>query len=139
MSDFIDNLKQQLTNHEGFRAKPYKCPAGKLTIGVGRNIEDNGISVEEAEFMLENDIKRCIEELRDIFKDFDTFGENQKMALIDFIFNIGKTTFLKFRKTISAIKKQDWEEASKEMINSLWYKQVRNRGKFITEQIKKGV
>jgi lysozyme len=139
MSDFIDNLKQQLINHEGFRSKPYKCSAGKLTIGVGRNIEDNGISVEEAEFMLENDIKRCIEELRDIFKDFDTFGENQKMALIDFIFNIGKTTFLKFRKTISAIKKQDWEEASKEMINSLWYKQVRNRGKFITEQIKKGV
>ena len=139
MSDFIDNLKQQLIDHEGFRAKPYKCPAGKLTIGVGRNIEDNGISVEEAEFMLENDIKRCIEELRDIFKDFDTFGENQKMALIDFIFNIGKTTFLKFKKTISAIKNQDWEEASKEMQNSLWYKQVGNRGKFIVNQIKKGV
>jgi lysozyme len=139
MSDFIDNLKQQLIDHEGFRAKPYKCPAGKLTIGVGRNIEDNGISVEEAEFMLENDIKRCIEELRDIFKDFDTFGENQKMALIDFIFNIGKTTFLKFKKTISAIKNQDWEETSKEMQNSLWYKQVGNRGKFIVNQIKKGV
>jgi lysozyme len=139
MSDFIDNLKQQLIDHEGFRAKPYKCPAGKLTIGVGRNIEDNGISVEEAEFMLENDIKRCIEELRDIFKDFDTFGENQKMALIDFIFNIGKTTFMKFSKTILAIKKQDWEEVSREMINSLWYKQVGNRGKFIVNQIKKGV
>ena len=57
--DLIESLKQ----HEGIALKPYKCTAGKITLGCGRNLDDNGISHEEAMFMLQNDIEKCIKEL----------------------------------------------------------------------------
>lgn len=59
----IEQLKKELIRDEGFRSKPYKCTAGKLTIGVGRNIEDNGITEDEAMYLLENDIASCIKQL----------------------------------------------------------------------------
>jgi len=83
-------IKELLIKHEGLKLKPYICPAGKLTIGVGRNIEDNGISKDEAMYLLENDIKRCEKELREIFNDFDSLPDNIKIALIDMIFNMGE-------------------------------------------------
>ena len=65
------NIKDFIIKHEGLKLKPYICPAGKITIGVGRNIEDNGISEDEAMYLLNNDIKRCKTELMEIFdKDY---------------------------------------------------------------------
>jgi len=121
------NIKEFLIKHEGLRLKPYTCPAGKLTIGVGRNIEDNGISEDEAMILLENDIKRCEAELVDIFTEFYTYPENVQIALIDMIFNLGKTRFLQFKKMIQAIKDKDFLKASKEARNSRWCGQVGNR------------
>ena len=51
----VDTIKR----HEGLRLKPYLCTAGKLTIGYGRNLETNGISGDEAEYLLKNDIERA--------------------------------------------------------------------------------
>ncbi len=131
------NIKEQLIKHEGLKLNPYKCTSGKLTIGVGRNIEENGISEDEAHFMLVNDINKSISELQSIFSKYKFFSENRKKALIDMIFNLGKTRFLKFKKMIKAIKEDDWNEASKEAKDSRWYKQVKSRGGFICEQLKK--
>ena len=122
-----------LIKHEGLRLKPYKCPAGKLTIGVGRNIEENGISEEEAYYLLKNDIDRCINELKEIFEDFDELPENVKLALIDMIFNLGKPRFLKFKKMIEAIKDRDFKRAALEAKNSHWCRQVGNRCKDVVE------
>ena len=121
------NIKEFLIKHEGLRLKPYTCPAGKLTIGVGRNIEDNGISEDEAMILLENDIKRCEAELVDVFTEFYTYPENVQIALIDMIFNLGKPRFLKFKKMIQAIKDKDFLKASKEARNSRWCGQVGSR------------
>ena len=41
-------IERQLIEHEGLEQKVYRCTAGKLTIGVGRNLEDKGITEEEA-------------------------------------------------------------------------------------------
>ena len=67
---FYEKLTAQLTKHEGLRLKPYHCPAGKLTIGIGRNLEDKGITEKEAVMLLENDIHECIEDLKTIFQGF---------------------------------------------------------------------
>ena len=120
-------MKDYIIKHEGLRLKPYYCPAGKLTIGVGRNIEDNGISEDEALYLLQNDIERCVDELREIFDNFDMFDENKKTALIDIIFQLGKPRFLTFKKMIKAIKNEDWQLASKELKDSRLCKQVPNR------------
>ena len=60
----IQRLRQQLVTHEGVELKPYRCTSDKLTIGVGRNIEDRGISHATAMQMLDEDIDICINELQ---------------------------------------------------------------------------
>jgi len=121
------NIENYIIKHEGIRLKPYLCPAGKLTIGVGRNIEDNGISEDEAIYILKNDIKRCESELREIFDNFDLFDENKKTALIDIIFQLGKPRFLKFKKMIRAIKKGDWQESVRELKDSRLCREMPSR------------
>jgi len=65
-------IEKQLIDHEGMEKKVYRCPAGKLTVGIGRNLEDKGITEEEALFLLRNDIAECEDDLRSIFMEYDT-------------------------------------------------------------------
>ena len=120
----------QLIEHEGLRLKPYKCPTGRLTIGVGHNLSDNGITEEEAMCLLRNDIARCVKELQDILDGmFWVLPEIVQRVLVDMIFNLGATRFVKFKKMIAAIKAEDFHLAATEMKASLWYTQVGKRGK----------
>jgi len=121
------DIKDLLIKHEDLKLFPYHCPAGRLTIGVGRNIEDNGISKDEAIYLLENDIKRVKSELREIFPKFDELPENIKMVLIDMDFNLGKSRFLQFKHMIKAVKNRNWAQMIEEMKNSHWCNQVKNR------------
>jgi len=120
-------LEQYLIKHEGIRYKPYLCPAGKLTIGVGRNIEDNGLTKDEIMYLLKNDIERCEKELKKIFTDFDNLPENVKIVLIDMIFNLGETRFKKFEELIKAVKKRNWDRAIIEIKNSKRCRQLKKR------------
>ena len=54
-ANLLERMKEQLLRHEGLRLKPYRCTAGKLTIGIGRNLDDCGISQKEAYALLDND------------------------------------------------------------------------------------
>ena len=130
----IDMLKK----HEGLMLKPYRCTAGKLTIGYGRNIKDNGITEEEALIMLIADTITAEQELCEIFKDYDLFSDNRKIALIDMIFNLGKPRFLLFDKTIGLIKSGDWESAAGEALDSRWADQVGKRAITISEMLRQG-
>ena len=55
----METLEEQLIRHEGYRQFPYNCSAGKRTIAIGRNLDDRGISEDEAKYMLRNDIVIC--------------------------------------------------------------------------------
>ena len=126
-------IKNLIKNNEGLRLKPYRCPSGKLTIGWGRNLDDKGITMAEAERMLDADI--AIAKL-DIYKVFGSqvgqFNDNQYAALVDMIFNLGITKFKKFKKMIQAIKERDWGKARAEALDSRWAKQVPNRATEVT-------
>ena len=130
------NIKELLIKHEGLRLKPYKDSVGKLTIGVGRNLDDVGISKIEAMYMLQHDIQRSENELREIFLKYDELPENVKIALIDMIFNLGKPRFLKFKKMIQAIKDKDFKKAAEEAKNSKWCKQVKSRCENVYELLR---
>jgi len=125
-----EDLKDWIKACEGFRAYPYldTVGVGKVTIGFGRNIDDNGISVKEAEFMLDNDIARCKEELAHY--DWYNFSpENVQAALMNMCFNLGLPKLLGFKKMISAIENQDYKTAAIEALNSRWAEQVGKRAK----------
>jgi lysozyme len=123
----MENLKEQLIRHEGLRLTVYDCPAGYKTIGVGRNIEQKGITEDEALYLLENDIKYFTRQLEDNLIGFQDLSEDKKAVLVNMAFNLGVNGLLKFKNMLAAITEERWEDASSEMLNSRWADQVGNR------------
>ena len=121
------SVEDYIKRNEGLRLKPYKCSAGKLTIGYGRNIEDNGISLAEAEMMLSSDIKSVAEEIRRLIPDFDSLELPQKTALIDMGFNLGITRLSMFKKMLAGVNVRDFKTAAMEMLDSRYANQLPNR------------
>jgi len=130
-----EKIMQQLVKHEGIRLTPYHCPAGKLTIGVGRNLEDKGITEKEALVLLENDIEECRRDLEEIFQGFDLLPESVQLVLVDMRFNLGPNRFRNFKRMIAAVKNQDFNLAAEEMRNSRWYYQVGQRAKTLVKMM----
>jgi lysozyme len=122
-----ERLKQTLIRHEGIRLKPYRCTAGKLTIGVGRNLDDVGISNDEALFLLDRDIEKCGVQLSTNLPWFKSLDEVRQDVLINMCFNIGIKGLLGFARTLNAIKDGRYGDAAKFMLESKWAEQVGGR------------
>jgi lysozyme len=132
-------IEKQILKHEGFEPFPYKCPAGKLTIGIGRNLDDRGITMDEALILLRNDIAACEFDLYKIFgKEFFELDIARKHALIGMRFNLGATGFRGFTKMIQAIRNQNFIEAAQEIEKSVYWGQVGERARTLQSMILHG-
>lgn len=131
-------LMDQLHRHEGLRLHPYRCTAGKLTIGIGRNLEDVGITAVEADVLLANDLIRVVEDLRRNYSAFDRLDNVRKFVLIDMCFNLGISRLRMFKKMFAAIDEQDWTLAAAEMVDSRWCSQVGERCKTLKLMMETG-
>lgn len=129
-------LLDRLKKHEGFRSKPYRCPAGKLTIGYGRNIEDNGITEAEASFLLVEDVKKCRAECQKSFAWFEAMDRDRQDVIVELDFNMGLKRLLGFKKMLAACARKDYEAAAREMLDSLWARQVGKRAQTLAEIMK---
>ncbi len=127
--DSYQKLKAQLKIDEGLSLTVYRCPAGKLTIGYGRNIEDKGITINEplASAWLDEDIVYFTDKLEKILPWFESLDEPRKCMLINMAFNLGLKNLLEFKNTLRALQLGDYEVAAKEMLQSKWAKQVGER------------
>jgi lysozyme len=134
----IDLLKEELKRDEGVRLKPYRCTAGKLTIGVGRNLDDVGISQSEADMMLEHDVNKVITQLNYRLPWWCNVSEKRQHVLINMAFNLGIEGLLKFKNTLALIQAGKYQEASVAMLDSRWAKQVGNRAKRLAEEMRQG-
>ena len=135
----MNRIKAQLVRHEGLRLKPYRCTAGKLTIGIGRNLDDCGISQSEAYIMLINDIMNCEKQLQAKIPDiYNGLDEVRKSVLLNMCFNLGISGLLGFKNTLEFIKVGDWERAANNMLVSRWAKQVGRRAIELSELMRKG-
>ena len=130
-------IKEMLIRHEGLRLKPYLDSVGKLTIGIGRNLDDRGITKDKALYLLKNDIENSIQDLK-TFRWFDGLDQVRKEALIDMMFNLGRYRFNKFQKMIKALEEKDYLKASQEMLNSKWREQVGHRAIELARMIESG-
>lgn len=122
----MNDLKSRIIRHEGLCLRPYTDSVGKLTIGVGRNLDDVGITSEEAFFLLDNDIKKATNQAS-TFAWFSSLSDQRKNVIIEMLFNMGMNSFLEFKGMIGALEKNDYSLASKEMLDSKWAKQVGDR------------
>ena len=128
-------LVKDLKQDEGYSARLYHCTAGKPTIGYGRNLEDIGINREEAEGMLENDVKAVLCDLGRALPWYGYLPEPIARALANMCFNMGLPRLLTFKKMLSALKDGDYEQAAREALNSRWAKQVGMRAVRIAKLI----
>ena len=145
-------LYEFIEKHEGRRKKPYRCPAGKLTIGVGHNIDanplpidikrklemDGSIDNEMIDRLLNTDIRHAAADCQVIFPQFNTFSDNRRMALIDWVFQLGFTGARRFVRSVKAINSEQWEDAARFMGESLWARQTPSRAKEVIQLIREG-
>jgi lysozyme len=143
----IQNL---LIEDEGMELLPYfdccgkffrKCdcnPQGKLTIGIGRNIEDIGISENEAIGLLLNDIERVTSLIEKSFPWFEKLSTPRRIVIVCMVFNMGLNGVKEFEKMIRCIESGDFECAAQQMLDSDWASQVKNRAVRLAQIMKTG-
>jgi len=127
---------EKIKRHEGWRSKPYRCSANKLTIGYGTNIEQ--ISKKEGELLL-------ISRLNDIFEyalpqlpEYKTLNDARKLVYLDMLYNLGFKSFKGFKHMRNYVQDGNWHGAACEIENSKYYKQVGLRGQENAEMMRFG-
>ena len=111
-------LKNLLVKHEDFKPFPYVDTSGHITIGIGRNLSDRGISPTEGLQLLDDDLQYFIAKLSHYVTCFDTLSDNRKICLVDICFNVGLNGLLNFTKMLAALSHDDYETAAVEILNS---------------------
>lgn len=136
-----DKLEKQLDDHEGRKKKVYRCSAGYLTIGVGRNLEDRGLSDDEITYLLKNDVKTEVDALTRNLTFFSSLNEARQDAFINLSFNMGIKRLLGFKKTIALAAQGKWSECADELLDSKWARSdvAPWRSLEISEQIRTGI
>jgi len=115
--DFL-TLRHQLMVHEGLRLFPYTDTAGKLTIGYGRNLTDKGITLREAEQLLDHDITDAIQSVLMALPWTSMLSAARFRVLVDIAFNAGINGLLGFPKMLIAAQQGDYTTAANEIVNS---------------------
>lgn len=133
-----NKLRDMLIRHEGLRRKPYRDTVGKLTIGVGRNLDDVGITRDEALILLDHDIAKVRREVKRAFAWFPRLNAARQNVVLNMVFNLGLPRFRRFRKTIAAIKDRRWDDAADEMLDSKWARQVKGRARELARIMRRG-
>lgn len=134
----ITNLKDQLVRDEELRLKPYTDSVGKLTIGIGRNLTDKGISFQEAQGLLANDIADATADLEAKLPWTATLDDVRKGALLNMAFNLGIGGLLEFHDFLARMQRGDFSGAAGAMLDSLWARQVGARATRLSMQIQTG-
>jgi lysozyme len=129
-------LAQDLLRDEGLRLKPYRCTAGKLTIGVGRNLDDRGISESEALHLLDNDIKACWGQVVGSLPWAVHAPEAVQEVLANLCFNLGLAGLLGFRQTLALLQAGRYAEAALELLRSKWAGQVGARAERLAQRLR---
>ena len=134
----MERLQQTLIKHEALKLMPYRCSSDCLTIGVGRNLDDKGISERVAMIMLDEDIEDAISDLTRNLPYFGDLPECVKEALVNMVFNMGISRFLQFKKTLAYLKAGKYTKAGNECLDSRWATQVGYRAIEVAALIKSG-
>lgn len=131
------NAIELIKYHEKYRRFPYRCTAGKLTIGYGWNLDDNGITVEQATYILDQQV-RAVRVTLSAEPYWINLGAVRQAVLTDMLFNLGWPKFALFKRMRAALGEHAYSRAADEMVNSNWYKQVGTRSKRLVGMMRSG-
>lgn len=137
----MEKLLEMLKRHEGVETHAYECSAGKITVGVGRNIDQDGgigLTEDEIDYLLQNDIERVMLELVSEYDWFNDLDDVRKDAMIDIAFNLGQTRLRLFKRALAAMEAGKYKDAATEFLDSKWAKQVGGRALELSDMISTG-
>ena len=137
----MDKLLAMLKRHEGVETHAYECSEGKVTVGVGRNIDKEGgigLSDDEVDYLLQNDVERVIKELAAEYPWFTDLDDVRRDAMVDISFNLGATRLRLFKRALAAMEEGEYKVAATEFLDSKWAKQVGSRALELTDMISSG-
>jgi lysozyme len=134
----MSNLTEDLIRHEGYRQDLYEDTEGIITIGVGYNIQEKGLPDYIIKLLLNDSINEARSELDRIKPDWTRYSDNRQEVLINMMFNLGAPRFQEFRKFWKALKSNNFNLASAEMLDSKWSRQVGSRATELALRMEQG-
>ena len=134
----IATLRADLTRDEGLRLKPYPDTVGKLTIGVGRNLDDVGISEDEAAILLTNDIANVMHHLDVALPWWQQMDPVRQRVLANLCFNLGISKLMEFKNTLILMESGRYEAAAEGLEQSRWHRQVGPRAQRLEFMMRTG-
>ena len=135
MNPYIRNL---LIAEEGLRLTAYKCTVGKTTIGVGRNLDDVGISAAECDVLFNNDLAH-IEAQAKTLPYYESLDSVRQAVVLSALFQLGLRGWQSFTTTNNLIAAGKYAEAADAMGQSKWFQQTPNRVGRLMEMLRTGV
>ena len=132
LTDIVKDIKK----HEGFEPKVYKCTEGYDTIGYGFAIKDLVLDKDIADLILMKKLHKLLQRILIAFPWFKDVDDTAKGVIVNMCYQLGLSGFSKFKKTIYLLETEQYEEASVEMLDSLWAKQTPNRAKELSETLR---
>lgn len=133
------SLIDQLKRDEGLNLKPYADTEGKVTIGYGHNLTDNGITQEMADLLLVDDIHKTQQALSKALPWTDKLDGARLAVLQNMAFNIGVHGLLTFRIFLTHVQAGRWQLAAAAMLESEWATQVGKRANRLAQQMDVGL
>lgn len=138
---YLEEFKHTLEVDEGRVPYAYQDSEGYWTIGVGFLIDKRlggGLRDDEINYILNNRVGEALATAQRLVKNFDSLTDNRKVVILSLAYNLGYTKLAKFVNTLKAVNEGRWEDAANGLYNSLWYVQVKDRGKRLVEMMRKG-
>lgn len=130
-------ILSMLLQDEALRLKPYLDTKQKITIGIGRCLETDGITAEEAIYLAQNDIVK-FRKAAGTFPWFEGLDPVRQDIVVMMIFNIGLSGFCEFKRLISAMGLKQYDQAASEMLASTWSSQVKGRAVKLAGMMRSG-
>ena len=121
--DKLTPTEAYIHGEEGYRAKPYRCTSGALTIGIGYNL-DAGMPFDEALLLMRHRVDSIRRALMERYEWFPKLNEARQAALVSMAYQMGTGGLFSFRRTLASIGSGDYEKASREMLDSKWARQT---------------
>lgn len=134
----MTKIAELLHKHEGYRQFAYKDTVGKLTIGIGFNLDDVGLSLAESYLILNHRIEQLEIELERVFPWYHELDEVRQAVIIDMAYNLGVPKLKTFVTTLGFVKDGEYQQAARQMLGTLWAKQVKGRAKTLARMMQSG-
>ena len=142
----LDRLREELEIDEGCKYEIYLDHLGYPTFGIGHLITENdpeygwevGASIDTVRVheAFESDIEGVLSDCSKLYSDFGDLPEEAQRVIANMMFNMGLTRLSKFKGMKRGVDSRNWNQASDEMVDSRWYRQVTNRADRLVERMR---